>query len=72
MGAGLPDPVECDRSGAWKGKPKSLTEKFDASPEDFVFSADGKTIYFTAEDKARTPVWSASTCDCFNTSSETS
>src|SRR5262249_30156223 len=25
--------VECDRSGAWKGKPKSITEKFDASPE---------------------------------------
>src|SRR5439155_26611382 len=49
--------VECDRSGAWKGKPRSITEKFDASPEDLVFSADGKTIYTTAEEKARTPIF---------------
>src|SRR5262249_26442697 len=27
--------------------------------EQYVWSADGKTLYFTADEKARTPVWSA-------------
>jgi dipeptidyl aminopeptidase/acylaminoacyl peptidase len=51
--------AQCDPSGVWENKPKSVTDKLDSSPEDFVFSPDGKTIYFTAEEKARTPIYSA-------------
>lgn len=48
--------VACDRSGAWKGQPRSVSEALDASVESFVWSADGKTIYATAERQARTPI----------------
>jgi dipeptidyl aminopeptidase/acylaminoacyl peptidase len=51
--------AECDAGGAIKGKARSITEKFDGSPESFVWSGDGKTIYFVAEEKARTPIFAA-------------
>jgi len=52
--------VDCDESGAWKGKPKSITESLDASPEAIHFSADGESMYFTADEKARSPIFSVS------------
>lgn len=43
-----------------KGKAKSLTPKFDAWPEDFVWAPDSRSIYFTAEVEGRTPVFQVS------------
>ena len=40
------------------GKLKNLTETFDRSVDSFAWSADGKTIYFQAEDKAELPIYS--------------
>ncbi|MBI3194975.1 MAG: S9 family peptidase [Ignavibacteriae bacterium] len=40
------------------GKINSLTEKFDASVEAFVWASDSKTLYFDAEEKANKPIWS--------------
>jgi dipeptidyl aminopeptidase/acylaminoacyl peptidase len=51
--------VETDSGGAWKGKPRSITEKFDASPEGFVWSADSKRILFGADWKAAQPIFAA-------------
>jgi len=39
------------------GKPRSLTEKFDHSIEQFLWGADNRTIYFLAEDQATTPIF---------------
>jgi dipeptidyl aminopeptidase/acylaminoacyl peptidase len=50
--------VDCSPSGTFKSKPRSITAKFDGSPESFVWSSDTKAIHFTAEEKARTPIWS--------------
>jgi dipeptidyl aminopeptidase/acylaminoacyl peptidase len=55
--------VPTDASGAWKGKPRSITEKFDGSPEAFVWSADGKTIYFAADSQATQPIFKVSVAD---------
>jgi dipeptidyl aminopeptidase/acylaminoacyl peptidase len=55
--------VPCDDSGAWKGKPRSITAKFDGSPDAPVWSADGKTIYFTADQAGRQPIFAASVSD---------
>jgi dipeptidyl aminopeptidase/acylaminoacyl peptidase len=38
-------------------KPRSLTASFDSSPGAFIWSPDGKSIYFTAEEKARSPIF---------------
>src|SRR5262245_22696844 len=51
--------VEADASGAWKGKPVSVTAKFDGSANEFVWSGDGKAIYFTADHKGVQPVFKA-------------
>jgi dipeptidyl aminopeptidase/acylaminoacyl peptidase len=40
------------------GEKRTLTESFDRQVDPFVFSADSKTIYFTAEDAGRSPVFS--------------
>ncbi len=40
------------------GEKRTLTESFDRQVDPFVFSADSKTIYFTAEDRGRSPVFS--------------
>jgi len=34
-----------------------LTESFDRSVEDFAFSPDGKTLYFTAQDRGYVPIY---------------
>jgi dipeptidyl aminopeptidase/acylaminoacyl peptidase len=49
--------VNCDPGGAFAGKPHSVTAKFDSWVEDFVWAPDGQGIYFTAEERGRTPVW---------------
>jgi dipeptidyl aminopeptidase/acylaminoacyl peptidase len=51
--------VATDASGAWKGKPRSITEQFDGSPENFAWAADGRTIYFSADHEARQPIFQA-------------
>ncbi len=49
--------VDCDASGAPKGKPRSGTAKFDSWIDDFVWARDSKTVFFTAEEKASRPIW---------------
>jgi dipeptidyl aminopeptidase/acylaminoacyl peptidase len=41
-------------------KETNLTEDFDRSVESFEFTPDGKTIFFTAEDKAEMPIYAIS------------
>jgi dipeptidyl aminopeptidase/acylaminoacyl peptidase len=52
--------LETDASGKTTGKPRSLTADFDGWPESFAWSADGKFIFFTAEEKAAAPIWAVS------------
>ncbi len=40
------------------GTTKSLTTKFDTNVNEFMWSADSKTLYTSAEEKANTPLWS--------------
>ncbi|MEW6062516.1 MAG: S9 family peptidase, partial [Bacteroidota bacterium] len=42
------------------GKTKSITPNFDTNIDAFTWSADSKTIYTAAEEKANTPLWSIS------------
>jgi dipeptidyl aminopeptidase/acylaminoacyl peptidase len=46
-----------DRSA---GSSRSLTSDFDDGVETMVWSHDGKTLYFEAEEKAMKPLWSVS------------
>jgi dipeptidyl aminopeptidase/acylaminoacyl peptidase len=39
------------------GKSENLTEKFDRSAQELAWSADSKTIYFTAENETLSPVY---------------
>ena len=41
-------------------KETNLTEDFDRSVESFEFTPDGKSIFFTAEDKAEMPIYAIS------------
>jgi dipeptidyl aminopeptidase/acylaminoacyl peptidase len=50
--------VETDPSGAWQGKPRSLTSKLDSWVEEFVWGPDNNTLFFTAEEKGLLPVFS--------------
>jgi dipeptidyl aminopeptidase/acylaminoacyl peptidase len=49
--------VDCDASGAFTGKPKSVTAGFDSSPDAPVWSADSNALFFAAEEKGRTPIF---------------
>ncbi|HUL78627.1 MAG TPA: S9 family peptidase [Vicinamibacteria bacterium] len=40
------------------GARRTLTEVFDRPVDSFAFSPDGKTVYFTAEEAGRSPVFS--------------
>jgi len=40
------------------GSRKSLTESFDRSPKEIVWSPDSKTLYFNAEDQGRSKIYS--------------
>ena len=39
------------------GKSENLSEKFDRSADELAWSADSKTIYFTAEDETQKPIY---------------
>ncbi|MGE3809318.1 MAG: prolyl oligopeptidase family serine peptidase, partial [Gemmataceae bacterium] len=43
--------------GSCSDKPKSLTEKFDSSVNQFVWAGDGKSIVFDAEDRGLSPIY---------------
>lgn len=45
------------------GKIESLSEKFDASVGAFLWSPDGKKVYFTSEEKANQQIYSVSLRD---------
>jgi dipeptidyl aminopeptidase/acylaminoacyl peptidase len=45
------------------GRIESLTEKFDSWVEAFVWSGNSKTIYFDAQQRGTTPIWSVSITD---------
>jgi dipeptidyl aminopeptidase/acylaminoacyl peptidase len=55
--------VETDASGAWKGKPRSITPDFDGSPASFVWTGDGSALVFTAEQAAASPIFSITVRD---------
>jgi dipeptidyl aminopeptidase/acylaminoacyl peptidase len=44
----------------FKGQPRSLTADFDASPDVPVWGADSETLYFTAEERAASPIYRVS------------
>jgi dipeptidyl aminopeptidase/acylaminoacyl peptidase len=48
--------VDVDASGAWKGRPHSVTEAFDRSVDDYVWGND-HSLFFTADDNASTPTF---------------
>jgi dipeptidyl aminopeptidase/acylaminoacyl peptidase len=50
--------VETYASGAWNGKPRSVTADFDSSPGSFVWSPVSESNFFTAEEKATSPIYS--------------
>jgi dipeptidyl aminopeptidase/acylaminoacyl peptidase len=43
--------------------PESLTPRFDSSVETFLWSPDGKTIYFTAEERGQTLIFAVAVKD---------
>ncbi len=49
--------VDCDAGGAFTGKPRSITEGFDASVDTPIWTGDGKAMLFTAEQKAASPIF---------------
>jgi dipeptidyl aminopeptidase/acylaminoacyl peptidase len=51
--------VDTDASGAFKGKPRSITENFDAWVGEFVWSGNDR-VRFTAEVQTETPIFSFS------------
>jgi dipeptidyl aminopeptidase/acylaminoacyl peptidase len=51
--------VDCDVSGTFKGKPRSITAKFDSSPDAPVWTPDGKTILFFADQNGGQPIFAA-------------
>src|SRR5437764_7441043 len=46
------------------GKIENLSETFDRSADGLAWSADSKTIYFTAENETLQPVYSIPACSC--------
>jgi dipeptidyl aminopeptidase/acylaminoacyl peptidase len=49
--------VSCDPTGKPTGTPRSVTPEFDSSPYEFLWTADGKGIYFAAEDNGTVPLF---------------
>ena len=49
--------ADCNPDGTMKGEAKNVTEKLDRSVDQLVWSADNKTIFFSAEENAGTPIW---------------
>jgi dipeptidyl aminopeptidase/acylaminoacyl peptidase len=55
--------VDCDPSGAWTGTPTSITSGFDHSVEELLWAPDGASLWFLAERKGETPVFSVRLSD---------
>jgi dipeptidyl aminopeptidase/acylaminoacyl peptidase len=55
--------VDCDESGTFQGKPRSITAKFDGSPDAPLWSPDGKTILFFADQNGSQPIFSVGVSD---------
>ena len=51
--------VECGPDGSFKGAPRPVTKDLDRSAEGFVWGPDNNTLFFTAEDQARTAIFTA-------------
>jgi dipeptidyl aminopeptidase/acylaminoacyl peptidase len=49
--------VETDPGGAFKGKPRSVTASFDASPDSYAWSPDGTGLLFIAEQNGYAPIF---------------
>jgi dipeptidyl aminopeptidase/acylaminoacyl peptidase len=45
------------------GEPRSITADFDGSPTEIVWGPHSDRIYFTAEEKARSPIFSVTVAD---------
>jgi dipeptidyl aminopeptidase/acylaminoacyl peptidase len=48
--------VETDSSGAWQGKPRSLTQHFDRAVEDFCWKGNDY-LYFVADNEGSRPIY---------------
>ncbi len=49
--------VEVNADGSWRGTPRSLTADWDRSPDTFAWGPRDATIYCTADEHARTPIF---------------
>jgi dipeptidyl aminopeptidase/acylaminoacyl peptidase len=49
--------VATDSSGAFQGKPRRFTADFDRWVDGYVWGPDSETIFFTAEERAGTPIF---------------
>jgi dipeptidyl aminopeptidase/acylaminoacyl peptidase len=49
--------VETDPSGRWLGEPRTVTAGFDRWVDSYVWGPDSKTVFFTAEDRATSPIF---------------
>jgi dipeptidyl aminopeptidase/acylaminoacyl peptidase len=52
--------VETDPSGTWRGKPRGVTRSLDSSPDSFAWVSDSDTLMFTAEEKGKSAIFTAS------------
>jgi dipeptidyl aminopeptidase/acylaminoacyl peptidase len=48
--------VDVDEGGAFKGEPKSITDRIDKSPDGFAWAGNGK-LFFVADDHGETPIF---------------
>ena len=55
--------VAAARSGAPKGKPRSVTAQLDRSVEAFVWGPDNNTLFFSADDNAAQPIYEVNAKD---------
>jgi dipeptidyl aminopeptidase/acylaminoacyl peptidase len=51
--------VDCDESGTPHGTPHSITSSFGGSVQEYVWAVDSNTIFFTADENANTPIFTA-------------
>lgn len=53
--------VDTDASGAFKGKPRSITAEIDLSPDGYAWvGPEGKALLFTADKEGTTPIFGVS------------
>jgi dipeptidyl aminopeptidase/acylaminoacyl peptidase len=49
--------ADTDATGALQGEPHSVTPEFDGSPDSYAWNSYSLVLFFTAEEKARTPIF---------------